>query len=341
MLITVCIKPVPNPQLTPMLDSNTHQIVGLERHKYVVNPADLAALELALRVKEQAGAEVAILTVGRFVTSDTSSCANVRVSTTGLRQSTGRLWRLDSIRRCLAMGADRAIAITLNKPFREQEKKEANPVAASTVKNFRPLNMDSMITARILAHSIRYLNADMVLCGGSSYDQGTGIVGPAIAEYLGFALVMDALTATWESEEGSLLLKRRLEKGNRELVRCPLPAVITANPGKIVPRYFKMPALVKAFRNDIETIDLSALGVSLKEAAGLRSVRLLKMSPPRARTKKVWTPSSSLSPEARSRLIMSGGNLGSKQGQVVEGDPSDAAGEIIRFLQGIGALPPG
>ncbi|MFC1990968.1 electron transfer flavoprotein subunit beta/FixA family protein [Chloroflexota bacterium] len=310
----------------------------------MVNPADLAALELAVRTKEQVGGEVVLLTVGSFVPANDFRPTDITLETRGLRNNADRLRSPDPIRRCLATGADRVIVIGLNKqPENQGTASGADSLGRTEMLpvGFRPLNLDSMLVATILVQSIRRLNAGLVFCGEHSYDQGNGLVGPAIAELLDMPLITGALSVTIEQSKRSLLVQRRLQKGERELVRCGLPAVVATTTGGITPRYFTLPALINAFKTSMETSDLATLGLPLKEASKTRSARLVGLYSPRPRTRKIFIPDASLPPEVRARLAMSGGmNQSDQKGQLIEGDPEQVAAEVIQFLQSQGILPP-
>lgn len=89
---------------------------------------------------------------------------------------------------------------------------------------------------------------------------------------------------------------------------------------------------MQALREDIEEYNLEALGLSPEEVGlGGSKTRTLKLSPPKPRPKKLFTPDSSLSATERMRLAMSGG-VTEKQGNLLQGDPRDIALNIAWFL---------
>ena len=343
MRIAVCIKLVPDPRLAIKLNPIARRVKGLREMPLLVNPADLAALELAVRVKEQTGGEVTVLTVGTFVPANVPGYTDIVLEARGLRNEVDRLNSPDPLRRCLATGADRVVAICLNNLRRNQEVSSGSGStgpAGMLPGGFRPLNIDYMMAATVLAQYIRQSGADLVFCGDRSYDQGNGLVGTAVAELLDMPLVLNGLSATPEAGDRSLVVRRRLERGECELVRCTLPCVLTVAAGSAVPRYFALTALIDAFETGIEALDLTDLGLSMGEIGVRRTTRLLWLDPPRPRTKKIFIPDSSLPPEVRASLAMSGGmSQGDKGTRLVEGNPEQAAAEVIQFLQSEGILP--
>ena len=94
---------------------------------------------------------------------------------------------------------------------------------------------DTYPTSRVLAAGVERLgDVDLVLCGEESSDSSTGQVPPGIAAWL------DAAQVTYVSEasveDGSLLATRSVS-GGHEVVRVPLPAVISVEYGVNDPRF--------------------------------------------------------------------------------------------------------
>ena len=90
MNIIICVKTVPNPALPVEFDVKKGTYID-EGWNYILNPADEAALEQALRLKEQFGGTVTV------ITADT-----VRGN--------------ETLVKCLAMGADNALRIDVPNP---------------------------------------------------------------------------------------------------------------------------------------------------------------------------------------------------------------------------------
>lgn len=90
MEIIVCVKPVIDPDLPPAkfrIDDRNLRVVPPEGMPLVVNPYDALAVEAAVRIKEQSGGKVTVLTVGD------RSCEPV-------------------LRKMLAMGADECVILS-------------------------------------------------------------------------------------------------------------------------------------------------------------------------------------------------------------------------------------
>ena len=110
----------------------------------------------------------------------------------------------EALRATLYMGADRAVLITDRK------------FAAG----------DTLATSYVLSHAVRKLpKPDLVLCGRQAIDGDTAQIGPQLAEKLG----LPQLTYVEEiiSLDKQAITVRRSLEGDAEVVRGPLPALLT------------------------------------------------------------------------------------------------------------------
>jgi electron transfer flavoprotein beta subunit len=231
--------------------------------------------------------------------------------------SMGESWAEMALRKCLAFGADRAILL-------------CDPAFAGS---------DGYATATVLAKAIALFQYDVVLCGVRAIDTNAGQVGSAIAAMLGIALVTGVTKIEVLADQKKVVVQRKLEGGNREVVESPLPALLTVEAGLNKPRYPSLPSMIVAQRGKIERYNIKDLGLSLNEV-GSRGARThtLRLSPSKPRPKRIFTPDSSLSAAERMRLIMSGG-IAEKKGDQLEGEPAEIASRLIQFLRQEKLLP--
>ena len=154
----------------------------------------------------------------------------------------------DALVQCRAMGAHRGIHLT----------------------DMAMAGADTLATARTLAMAIRRESFDLVLCGLNSTDAETGQVGPEIAELLGLPFVGSVAELDYKPDDNVILVKRLTDQGY-ELVRCPLPALVSVTEG-IMPERFPGRAEMQAAREapaieEVTALQLSADG-SLFGASG-------------------------------------------------------------------------
>lgn len=223
-----------------------------------------------------------------------------------------------ALRTCLARGANRAVHIS----------DDALP------------DYDAYTTALILSKVLQHLGYDLVLCGNKTLDGGGALVGPMLAELLDLPQVTGVVALEVDQSGRKLTAQRRLERGNRQIVECPLPALLTVDPLLAEPRYVSVCARERAAVRPIVTFDPAALGLDpeeLRESGAL--TREIKVARPRPRTKKVFTPEANLSPAERMKLMMSDGAAQKKSSSnLLEGSPDYLAGELLRFLKERGFL---
>ena len=148
----------------------------------------------------------------------------------------------ETLRVCLAMGADRGVH-----------------VCSDTIDPH-----DELGVARVLAAAFRRLGGgfDLILCGKQAIDNDAGEVGPALAEHLELPHVGAVTRLEVAGDGGSFRAHRRIE-GAEEIVEVQLPALVTCEKGLIEPKHPPLPKLMKAKKQPLETLtsaDLSALG---------------------------------------------------------------------------------
>ncbi len=212
------------------------------------------------------------------------------------------------VRDCLAMGADRAIMLWDDK--------------------FK--GSDSITTARILAAAVAAIGFDLVLCGDRADDGHAGVVGPALAGILEVAHI----SAITRLEMGpTATVHRALEKGEREVLRCGLPALFTVHPTMNAPRRPSFPAAVAALEAEVPVWGLAQLGLAEDQVGETGSMStMVALAPPRPRPRVTMRMDSSLDPAQRMRLLMSGG-VKEKSGLMLEGDARDLAARVIEIIK--------
>jgi electron transfer flavoprotein beta subunit len=232
MKVAVCVKEVPESSAPRRIDPAT---LRLDRSgEGTLNPWDLSALEEGLRLVEASGGEVVAVSMGPERAAA-------------------------SLRKALAMGADRAVLV-------------ADDAAAGA---------DLVATSRVLAKALEREGADLVLFGQQGSDSDGAVLWAAVADRLRLPLVSQA--ATLEIAEGRATVRRQTEYGY-DVIQAPLPCVVAVSDAINEPRYPSLKGIMGAKKKPQETIALAELGVSPDEAGEAGSgtvVRELKQPPPR------------------------------------------------------------
>lgn len=144
------------------------------------------------------------------------------------------------LRTALAMGCDKAVLI------------DSEDVDAS----------DQYTTSVILAKYFEDKEYDLILGGNVAVDNGSGQVGPRLAEQLDIPHVA---TITSISVEGETANIERDVEGDVEVIETSLPLVVTTQQGLNDPRYPSLPGIMKAKKKPLETLELDDLDLDEDE----------------------------------------------------------------------------
>jgi electron transfer flavoprotein beta subunit len=228
MKIAVCVKHVPEGH--SRLDPSSKR---LDRSgEGALNHFDANAVEEALRLKGDSDTEVVVVSLGPAKAAD-------------------------SLRKALAMGADRAILVS-------------DDAAAGS---------DLVATSKVLAKTLERENAELVLFGQQASDADGAVLWAAVAERLRRPVVSQV--AELKLQDGSLRLKRQTEFGY-DVIEAPLPAVVAVSDAINEPRYPSLKGIMGAKKKPFETLGLGDIGVEAGEAgeAGSKTEVLALGEPP-------------------------------------------------------------
>jgi electron transfer flavoprotein beta subunit len=225
--IVCCVKQVPDPEAPASqfrVDEAARKVLPIPGIQPVPSQFDTIGVEAALRIKDKvADTTITILTLG----ADASR---------------------DSIKHCLAMGADEGVHI--NDPSLNEA--------------------DHWATAEALAAAIKKLDpVDLVICGRQATDWDMGVVGSTIAEILGQPVVTIAKDVRLEG--GKVTVERVLLDGF-ETVEAPTPCVVTVSNELGEPRYPQLRQIMQAARKEVKTMTAADLGVEAKNRVTLEAL---------------------------------------------------------------------
>ena len=192
MKIIVCAKQIRHTYARTGISPESHFICP-EDGVYRVNPHDEAALELALRLKDETeNITVTLLTLGPMIAQH-------------------------EIQRCMATGADDLYQIKIN----GQPPLDSDPLDQP----------DPWVKSDLMARAVRELQGDLVLCGKESLDKSSGQVGALLARRLDLPFVSAITDLSMDESGGTLQVQRSAGRGIREIIECGLPAVLSVDLG--------------------------------------------------------------------------------------------------------------
>jgi len=161
---------------------------------------------------------------------------------------------------------------------------------------------DSLGIAKVLAAAIKTIPHDLVFFGKQGVGTDNSLVGPMVAEILGYPQVN--VVTHLEVADGKITAHREIE-GAEEIIEASTPAVITAQKGMNEPRYASLKGIMAAKKIAIDSKSVSDLGLADSDIVNQR----------------VTVVSLELPPEK------SGGR------KIDGADPAAAAKEIVRYMK--------
>ena len=239
MKILVCIKQVPDSaQIRVHPVTNTIMRQGVPT---IINPYDLFSLEEALRLRDKLGGEVTVLTMGPPMAAE-------------------------SLRRALAIGADRAVLLT-DRFF---------------------AGSDTLATTYALSAAISKIEKvfgrqDIVFAGKQTIDGDTAQVGPGVAKRLGLLqLTYVSKIVECDPEKSEVVVERRAE-GGVQVLKTATPCLITMLEGSNDVRRGDFADSLRAARAEIVTWSAKDAEIEDLTKCGLKGSPTI--------VKKVFAPS--------------------------------------------------
>ena len=139
--------------------------------------------------------------------------------------SLGDEYALIGLKRAIAMGADGAIHLECNAKQIE----------------------DAWTTASILSSVCREREFDLIFCGANTLDGNSGLVGSYVAQMLDLPHISGIIHIGMSEDNGKgVRIERKIERGDRQILRCALPALFSIQKGASIPRYPKLKGFLRA-----------------------------------------------------------------------------------------------
>lgn len=229
----VCIKQVPD--VNAPIQIREGQLIQ-DTSRMILNAYDASAVEEALVLTEKYGGEVEVVLIG----PDTAK---------------------ETIRKALAMGADKAVHI-------------------QTEENDR---YDSASYASILAAFFKDKEYDVIACGKQAQDTDAGLTGSMLAEKLDLPYATNAVGLDIEQEE--LIVTRQGDSG-QEVIALPSPCLVTCSNDMNDPRIPSLKGIMQSKRKPLETVELSSLDLDETDLSPKTSTTGYQEKPEREAGKK-------------------------------------------------------
>lgn len=220
MKLVVCIKQVPASMEDIELTEEGE--IDEEYLSFDINEWDSYALEEAVQIKEEHGGTVTLVTLGPEKVEET-------------------------IRMCLAKGADEAIRIY-------DEALE---------------DSDTYVKAKAIADVVKDLDPDLVFTGLQSDDKSHAQLGATLAHLLEMPHASMVTNLDYDPDSEKAVLNRELEGGLEERMEIETPAVLAIQTGLNEPRYASIMGIRKVRDKEIDLRVIDDLDIS-KDEVGLK-----------------------------------------------------------------------
>lgn len=211
MKFYVCIKQVPD--VNAPLQIKDGQLYH-DTNRMILNAYDASAVEEALVLTEKHEGEVEVVLIGPDKAKET-------------------------IRKALAMGADRGVHILTEETS----------------------DFDSAVYAQILARFFSDKEYDYISCGKQAQDTDSGLTGGMLAEHLNLPYVTNAVEISYKNEK--LVVKRQGDAG-QEIIELPSPGLITCSNDMNEPRIPSLKGIMQSKKKPVETFPVDELGIEHK-----------------------------------------------------------------------------
>lgn len=215
MEIAVLVKQVPDTYSERRLRA-ADWVVDRDGSDAVIDEIDSKGVEIGLQLVETHGGEVTVVTMGP-----------VRAG--------------ESLRKALAMGADKAIHIS-------------DEVLAGS---------DALQTSAVLAAALRPGGFDVIICGNEATDGRTASLPAMLAQRLGRPAVTSVVSV---EVDGDRVSAERVVEGGAAKVSAVLPVVVSVNEKIGEPRYPNFKGIMAAKKKPVSTLSAADLGL---DPAGL------------------------------------------------------------------------
>jgi electron transfer flavoprotein beta subunit len=165
------------------------------------------------------------------------------------------------LREALAMGADKAYVVS-DPSFNE---------------------LDTFGAAYVLAKAIQKIgDFSLILCGETSLDSFSGLVGSRLAEMLNLPQVSSVRKLSVEDED--ILAERALEDSS-ETVRVKMPALVMVTREINQPRIPSLMMIMKASKKEIVSLTVDDLGVEREKLSS--KIEVMEVLAPKTERKKI------------------------------------------------------
>lgn len=231
--------------------------------------------------------------------------------------SLGDLISEDGLRKGLAMGADQALLINVENSDQ----------------------LDASATSDLLARACRLEKFDLILCGASAIDDNDGLDGPYLAQKLAIPHVTSVVDISVGTDKRCVEVQRVVERGDRQLMECDMPALLTIQKGNVFPRYPSLEGFLRAKASVVTTVKPESLGITQDAHNAATMTEVIGYSSPKPKKLRGFSKRASLPADQRIELMVNRDSSRQKEGgALVVGGSAEMFPRLDRILRDAGVL---
>lgn len=222
----------------------------------------------------------------------------------------------DGLRKSLAMGADAAVHL-------QSEGLEG---------------LDSAATSELFARACQKEGFDLILCGATAIDDNEGLEGPYLAGRLAFPHVSSVVEISLADGNRHLRLQRVVERGDRQLLECSLPALLTIQKGNVVPRYPTLAGFLRAEKGAVTVLTAKALGVAQGALLLSAVTEVVGYSSPKPKKRHVVAQTQLSAAQRVEFMVNRDASKQKEGGKLVDGKSEEMFGSLAKIFTDAGIL---
>lgn len=192
---------------------------------------------------------------------------------------------------------------------------------------------DPHLRAFALVQTIKKQPYDLILCGDGGGEFTASQVPAWLAEFLNLPLITSIVDLSVNEGQKSLTVKRKLERGKRQVLECTLPAVLAVTQSLNEPRESSLPNLIASLQSDsIAKVDLLLGTVARMVPIDHNQDIVYETVTETPKINNIHMPDPETDGAERINSLITGG-ISRKSAEVIHDSPEKAVRRIVEFLK--------
>ena len=201
--------------------------------------------------------------------------------------------------------------------------------------------LDAWAVASILAPACRRRGFDLVLSGASTPDDNAGLVGQYTAQMLRVPHLSGVVQIEAPDAGGQSVIHRRVERGDRQILSCRLPALFSIQKGTVTARYPVLSGFLRAESWSIpktSAVELMEGNASAAQAESLTEVLEFVKPGPKKREEPTEKKKKMSAMDRLKAVTKKGSSTKKESGNLIDGDSDQVLVRLDTVFKETGIL---